>query len=238
MEPNANGPLAEIEFWRERNASFAALLEQLKRPDVQHMLNVLAEAKNPVIDNFDMAKSELTKYAIEARENVRFLSTLERHFKNLQHTADFNVIYDTIPSMMNSLRMVWIISRHYNKDERMVPLMERIAWQLAERVQMNINIKTIYSHSPQVVKRITSEAKNCLMTWKASYLEVRAKIEENERDARWEFDKIKLFGKTDYMASICQDIHDVAQVLEEFYNIFGPELKVRLEIISNLSLYF
>ena len=29
------------------------------------------------------------------------------------------------------------------------------------------------------------------------------------------------------MASICQDIHDVAQVLEEFYNIFGPELKVR-----------
>ena len=58
-----------------------------------------------------MAKSELTKYAIEARENVRFLQTLERHFKNLQHTTDFNVIYDTIPSMMNSLRMVWIISR-------------------------------------------------------------------------------------------------------------------------------
>ena len=29
MEPNANGPLAEIEFWRERNASFAALSEQL-----------------------------------------------------------------------------------------------------------------------------------------------------------------------------------------------------------------
>ena len=49
MEPNANGPLAEIEFWRERNASFAALLEQLKRADVQHMLSVLAEAKNPVI---------------------------------------------------------------------------------------------------------------------------------------------------------------------------------------------
>ena len=73
----------------------------------------------------------------------------------------------------------------------MVPLMERIAWQLAERVQMNINIKTIYSNTPQVVKKVTSEAKRCLETWKESYLEVRAKIEENERDARWEFDKIK-----------------------------------------------
>ena len=38
-------------------------------------------AKNPVVDNFDMAKTELKKYSIEARENVRFLSTLERHFK-------------------------------------------------------------------------------------------------------------------------------------------------------------
>ena len=28
-----------------------------------------------------MAKTELKKYSIEARENVRFLSTLERHFK-------------------------------------------------------------------------------------------------------------------------------------------------------------
>ena len=79
------------------------------------MLNVLTAAHNPVVDNFEMAKTELKKYSIEARENVRFLSTLERHFKNLQHTNDFTVINDTIPSMMNSLRMVWIISRHYNK---------------------------------------------------------------------------------------------------------------------------
>ena len=47
---------------------------------------------------------------------------------------------------MNSLRMVWIISRHYNKDERMVPLMELIAWKLAERVSRNVNIKVIQKY--------------------------------------------------------------------------------------------
>lgn len=46
--------------------------------------------------------------------------------------------------MMNALRMVWIISRHYNKDERMVPLMERIAWELAERVAKVIDIRTLF----------------------------------------------------------------------------------------------
>ena len=55
------------------------------------------------------------------------------------------VVSETIPSMMNALRMVWIISRHYNKDERMVPLMERIAWELAERVAKVINIQELFT---------------------------------------------------------------------------------------------
>ena len=46
------------------------------------------KAKNPVVDNFDMAKTELKKYSIEARENVRFLSTLERHFKERGNQTD------------------------------------------------------------------------------------------------------------------------------------------------------
>lgn len=37
--------------------------------------------------------------------------------------------------MMNAIRMVWVISRHYNTDERMVPLMELIAGDIAEKVQ-------------------------------------------------------------------------------------------------------
>ena len=89
MQPQGDGPIAEIELWRERNAALAALLEQLKRPDVQFMLSVLREARNPVIENFEGAKNDLTKYSVEARDNVRFLQTLERHFKNLQHSNDF-----------------------------------------------------------------------------------------------------------------------------------------------------
>lgn len=138
--PHGKGPLAEIDFWRERNAALSALVEQLKIPQVAKML----EAYSHLEADFDDVKSELNKYYVEAKDNVRFLSTLERHFKNIAHGATFQVVIETIPSMMNALRMVWIISRHYNKDERMVPLMERIAWELAERVDKVINIRTIF----------------------------------------------------------------------------------------------
>lgn len=62
------------------------------------------------------------------------------------------------------------------------------------------------------MKRKTSEAKKMLDLWKESYFDVRAKIEASGRDARWEFDRKKLFERTDYMASICQDLCNVAQV--------------------------
>ena len=138
--PQGNGPLAEIDYWRERNAALSALYEQLRLPRVQQFLEVF----NYIDNSFEYLKQDLNKYYIEAKDNVRFLSTLERHFKNITHGASFQVVIDTIPSMMNALRMVWIISRHYNRDERMVPLMERIAWELAERVARVIQVRSLY----------------------------------------------------------------------------------------------
>ncbi|XP_035829687.1 dynein heavy chain 10, axonemal isoform X2 [Aplysia californica] len=216
-----NGPLAEIDFWRERNAALSALVEQLRIPKVEHMIDIHIAADG----DFDEIRTELNKYYVEAKDNVRFLSTLERHFKNVAHGASFQVVTETIPSMMNALRMVWIISRHYNKDERMVPLMERIAWELAERVAKVINIQELFSYPTEEIKARTAEAKKMLSTWKDTYRDVRAKIEASGRDQRWEFDRKRLFERTDYMSGICQNLYDIAQVLEEFYNIFGPELK-------------
>ncbi|XP_057295129.1 dynein axonemal heavy chain 10-like [Hydractinia symbiolongicarpus] len=223
--PQGHGPLAEIDFWRERNATLSAIFEQLNLPAVQRSIEILDAIHSETLASFNYHKLELTKYYVEAKDNVRFLSTLERHFKNLSMGNSFQNVLDTIPSLMNALHMVWIISRHYNKDERMVPLMERIAWEVAERVSHVINIKKILREPPLAIKKKAQDAKESLQMWKETYFEVRAKIEASGRDARWEFDRKRLFERTDYMAKICENIIEIAQVIEEFHNIFGPELK-------------
>jgi dynein heavy chain len=58
-----------------------------------------------------------------------------------------------------------------------------------------------------------------------SYYDVRAEIEQSGRDSRWEFDNKRLFKLTDHMAIICNDFIAIAKELEQFYNIFTPELK-------------
>ena len=213
LTPTGRGPMAEIEFWCERKSALSALAEQLKLPKVENTLQTLQRHDSPTATNFKRSRDELVKLHIEANENVRFLSTLERHFKNLaMGSTGFGTVIETIPTMMNSIRMVWIISRHYNKDERMVPLMERIAWALCDRVRRIISIKKIFKQTPEQVKEITSEAELALRLWRESYMDVREQIEKSNRDPRWEFDKKKLFEHTDYIANICADLYKIAQV--------------------------
>lgn len=87
---------------------------------------------------------DIHKYFVEAKDNARFLSTVDRHMKNVTFGTTFGLVTETIPNLMVALRMVWIISRYYNTDERMVPMLERIAWQLCERVMRIINIRTLF----------------------------------------------------------------------------------------------
>ena len=142
--PSGDGPLAEVDFWRERNSVLGMFYEQLKLAQVQKVMVVLKTANSPVYSNFEYHRTELNRYYTEAKDNVKFLGTLERHFKNLAQGANFSIILDTLPNLMNSLRMVWVISRHYNTDERMAPLMERIAWELCQRATTVVNHRNIF----------------------------------------------------------------------------------------------
>jgi dynein heavy chain len=47
--PRSTGPLAEIEFWRQRNTALCALCEKLNMPNVQAMLKVLEICDSPLM---------------------------------------------------------------------------------------------------------------------------------------------------------------------------------------------
>lgn len=64
----------------------------------------------------------------------------------------------------------------------------------------------------EVSKSKLCDAKQVLDQWKSSYFEMRAEIEKSGCYSRWEFDRRRLFERTDYMASICQDLCNVLLV--------------------------
>lgn len=60
-------------------------------------------------------------------------------------------------------------------------------------------------------KKIT-EAKNTLEQWKKCYFTTCIRVEESGCKRYWKFDTKRLFEKTDYMVSICQNLYDIFQV--------------------------
>jgi dynein heavy chain len=107
----------------------------------------------------------------------------------------------------------------------MVPLMERIAYKIAEKVETEVNIKTILRRSPEQAKKVIKEAQTVLNSWESTYMSVRQRIEESGTHIRWEFDRKRLFELTKYMAHVCGHLFEVATVLDQFHKFLGPELK-------------
>nr|CAD7578985.1 unnamed protein product [Timema californicum] len=69
------------------------------------------------------------------------------------------------------------------------------------------------------------EAQEMVAMWKKSYMDTRQKIEHSGKGQRWEFDRKRLFRKTDYIETVCQELHELTKVLYHFENIFGAELR-------------
>lgn len=78
---------------------------------------------------------------------------------------------------------------------------------------------------PLMAMDVADYSRILLQTWKDSYMATREKIEQSRKGARWEFDRSKLFPKTDYVILVSQHLNEMATLLIEFQNFFGPEIK-------------
>jgi len=83
---------------------------------------------------YDVQYKELTRLLGESKEYVKFLSTLERQFKNLA-TEGLSGVEETLKSLMNGLRLVWTISRHYQQDKKMQKLISTVSYEIADKVE-------------------------------------------------------------------------------------------------------
>ena len=54
--PQGSGPLGEVDFWRERNATLSALYEQLNLPVVKKVIDILTEAQSESLAGYDYHK--------------------------------------------------------------------------------------------------------------------------------------------------------------------------------------
>ena len=123
-------PGAEIEYWKRRMQRLTSITDQLKTKHCKSVIvNLTAMTKQAderprilsSMRRWRQIDANITKAATEAKDNAKFLATLERFLEPLQ-SGDPEVIIDSVPALMNAIKMIHSVSRYYNTTARVTKL--------------------------------------------------------------------------------------------------------------------
>lgn len=137
------GPRTELEYWRQRMQKITSITEHLKSKECKNVFGVLHavtrmsqdvanKTRQPVFNTLRRWKQidiQITEAFNEAKDNVKYLTTLEKFIEPL-YTGDPLSIVDSLPALMNSIKMIHTIARYYNTTERMTNLFTKITNQM------------------------------------------------------------------------------------------------------------
>lgn len=145
------GPRSEIEFWRIRMQKLICLSEEMRSFECTTVYNAInnSDAKSAessmnaagsaflLTSRWKTNEMHVTESLNEAKDNVKYLTTLERFIEPL-YDGTPETIKDTIPALMNSIKMIHTIARYYNTNDRMTELFKKITNQMIENCKKAI----------------------------------------------------------------------------------------------------
>ncbi|NWU33532.1 DYH5 protein, partial [Hylia prasina] len=122
------GPSAELEHWKSRMSSFNSLLDEIKSSRVKKIISILQAARSKTLKQWKELDGSITIAANEAKDNVRYLYTLDKFFGPLATASP--VMMEHVPSLMNTVFMIYCTSPYYNTSEHMTSLFLKITNQM------------------------------------------------------------------------------------------------------------
>jgi len=129
------GPKSELEKWKYRMMRLSCINDFSKSSDHRLISKYFADMKNKastsiinLMNDMKQRKIETHTSHNEAKDNVKYLSTLEIYFDPL-YTGTPDTIIDSPQSRMNSLKLISFTARYYDTS-KMTNLFSRITDQM------------------------------------------------------------------------------------------------------------
>ncbi|KAG7269366.1 hypothetical protein CRUP_015692 [Coryphaenoides rupestris] len=195
---------------------------------VEHLEGVVSVWTNQISQD-----GNITVVANEAKNNVRFLYTLDRFFGPLGKCTPTSVL-DHIPSLMASIRMIHTVSQFYNTPERMTSLFVKVTNQMIStcRAYLRQGVAKVWEHSrPELLQRI-SECCHLNTSYQKSFHAVRDKLRENPEERQFDFSENYIFGKFDTFCRRLEKLADMASTLESLSALRNMKTERMLEVLA------
>jgi len=155
----------------------------------------------------------------EAKDNVRFLDNLRKVIEPL-YTESPSAIADTMPALMNSMKMIHTLSRHYGTETRMTNLFQRITNQLITRCKEDIyggeSVPALWQQDPAVIIGKMNAAISLLDEYRRQYKDTKARLATMPKGKQFNFDETAIFGKFVRFRRRLEKLIDMFSSIQQF----------------------
>ena len=196
-------------------AKFNNLLEQIKSQRVKAVVGILQAAKSKSLNIWKEMDGKITDAANESRDNVKYLYTLDKFFSSMTKASPA-AITESIPSLMNAVRMIHSISQYYNSSERMTSLFLKITNQMINTCKKYTRegyAKLWDIPRTELLERI-NESKKLFQEYQQGFIKTREKLKSMENERQWDFSENYIFGKFEAFCKRLDKIADVITTIE------------------------
>ncbi|XP_074730357.1 dynein axonemal heavy chain 5 isoform X5 [Strix uralensis] len=212
------GPRVELDYWKKRLSKFNYLTDQLKRPDVKAVLGVLTAAKSKLLKNWRVLDIRITDAANEAKDNVKYLYSLEKCCDPLYNSDPVSMV-DAIPGLINAIQMIQSISQYYNTSEKISSLFVKVTNQMITACKSyitNNNTATIWNQPQERVMEKLQAAIRLKQEYQNCFHKVKEKLEQNPAERQFDFSEMYIFGKFETFHRRLVKIIDVFNTMKTY----------------------
>ena len=161
----------------------------------------------------------ITEAANEAKDNVKYLSTLERFFDAL-NGKEPRLIIDALPAMMNALKMIHTIARYFGTTERMTKLFMKISNQMISCCKLSLVGKgssdVIWGMDPAA---LIEKIEVCLQLneeYQDTYRKTKEALMTTPKSRQFDFPEVQIFGKIDLFCRRLIKLMDMVSTMQQF----------------------
>ena len=207
---DSDGPLEEIQFWRDRCENLSGISSQLRNPKVARISEILEKTNSSYLSPFLKISRMIQEGSSTAESNVQFLSLLTEPCEKLSSSQPTE-IPSLLPEILTITRVIWLHSQHYTTPERLTGLLKKVSNEVIGRCCQDISLEDLFSGNIKKSQASLRESISCCEQWHQLYMET-AKLHSHKNPAHpWVLDEPSIFTQIDAFIQRCKDLLDVCE---------------------------
>uniref|UniRef100_A0AAX7VFT7 AAA+ ATPase domain-containing protein n=1 Tax=Astatotilapia calliptera TaxID=8154 RepID=A0AAX7VFT7_ASTCA len=233
---DSEGPLSDLEHWKGMSIRFNSIITHIKSQKCKTAVMVLHISRSKTVKMWRKLDTRITRCANEAKDNVKFLSTLEKVLQPL-YISDPVAMMKNVQNVISTIHMIFRVSLYYNTSETISSLFIKVTNQMVTMCRSYITDNGKRLIWDQDADSIITKVQHCTslyQEYKSCFQITKMETMAAPGKRPFEVSEMEIFLK---FSNFCKQLEKITQIITVF-KTFESLNKSNIEGIESLARQF